>query len=173
MDTVQITDSQKELLIAKLQSDLEKIDVKLKQLQDEKKETLELIEKFKSSLPTTNPGKRQSLLKGRNFSWKSISLDILSKRRAFLTTEEVYNDFIELNPDFTSHDKRNIQASISGALSQLSTANQVVRIEKKFGKGNFWGLPDWFGPEGEAFEEFKSNLITLGATDFRYTPISN
>lgn len=169
MDTINLTDREKELLIEQLERDLVQLDKDLEEIEKKKSETANLIRKLRSFQSANNP-KRQSLLKGHDFTWKSISLKILSETREFLTTDGVYKYFIGIHPEFKAEDPKNVQASLSGALSQLSKSRQVVRIEKKFGKGNYWGLPNWFYPDGRVYDDLKDQLVRMGMSDFTYQP---
>jgi hypothetical protein len=169
------TDTEKRLLIDKLEAELDQLEMDLVEIEKQKRDSQALIKKLKNSL-TDNGGvqtKRQSLLKGKDFTWKSKCLEILSLKSNFLTTDELYNLFIELNQDFVGIDKRTVQASLSGALSQLADIEEVVKIEKKFGKGNYWGLPAWFTNDGKAIEAYQIQLNQRGLGDFRFIPIFN
>ncbi len=166
----QLTDRQKEILLKQLQDRLSKIASQQEDLWNEEKEIQSLIKgvNAQSTAGNTSLKKRQSLLKDQDFNWKSISIEILRDKGRFLSTDDVFMEFLNLKPTFKDVAKKNIQASFSSALTKLSEDGEAVKIIRTYGKGSYWGLPNWFDIDGLPLPGFKEQLITKGIVDFRY-----
>jgi hypothetical protein len=171
-----LTDFDKQILLEQLRQGLknleqELIDLDVLKLEINKKieGVMNLIFKIENQETKENTGKRTSLLKGQDFTWKTISIEILKDKRRLFTTDEIYSEFIIIKPEFSDHDKkRNIQASFSSALAQLAESKEMVKIDRKYGKGNYWALPDWFGLSGSPLPEFTEQFERLQIADFKY-----
>jgi hypothetical protein len=169
-------DLRKQVHLEQLNQGLQKLQQELVDLDNQKQLVYKKIDVVKSLIKDVenqeskdNIVKRQSLLRGQDFTWKTMSLEILKDKRRLLTTDEIYSEFVSLKPEFSGLDKkRNIQASFSSALAQLSDSNEVVKIDRKYGKGNYWSLPDWFGNNGSALPEFTEQFERHQLSDFKY-----
>lgn len=149
MDTVLLTEFEKDMLLKKCEIELEEVEKKRKDL-------LSLINKLKNSTP-----KKASLTSDKKFTWKSISLQILKELDDFLMTDDIYNEVIKRHPEFASESRRTIVASLSGSLSQLATAGRLNKVENPLGLGNYWGLSDWFDGNVPVFP-YSQKLIERG-----------
>jgi len=140
MDTTNIalTDQQKKLLVKSSED-------RLKELDKEREELIDLLSKLKSvETESKTPIRKQK------FTWKSLCLSILEEADELLKTDEVYELALkkyptELNPDLDPSNKRSkVVGSLSSSLSQLTTNNKVNKVDNPLNTGNFWGLSDWF-----------------------------
>ncbi len=166
-----LTDSEREILLQNLEERLAQLENQRIKLEADKEGIISVIRKLKAQEPKSDGSiKRQSLLKGHDFTWKTIALEILKDKRRVMTTDEVYSEFIQLKPEFNGIEKKkNLQASFSSALSQLSELNEVVKIDRKFAKGSYWGLPDWFPfPDGQPLPEIREQLERYQINGFIY-----
>lgn len=168
MDTRDLTDSERELLIKGVQNELEQLEKEIQILHQRKNALGLVLKKLQAKSSADDEPKKPSFLKTYGLSWKGICMESLRKIQNFQATGDVYDYLIERYPESKNANKNKTLASLSWALSQLARQNEVVQIERKFSKGHLWGLPEWFNVDGFPIGDFEKELLLKGVPEFKY-----
>jgi hypothetical protein len=172
MDVNQLTTVERDLLVKTVETEIDQIDSDIQQLLQRKHDLEALVEKLKNGGATSDESdsKTQSWLRKTNRSLKQLCIESLEKIDDFQITSDVYEYIRECYPESKNGDRDKIIASLSWSLSQLSETGLVVKIDRKFSKGFFWGLPQWFNVDGKPLGEYERKLFLKGVPDFVYKP---
>lgn len=90
-------------------------------------------------------------------NWKLIALNILKGTDELLTTNEVYDILISEKPEVEQYSRSKIIQKLSGGLTKLVKMKRAKSHSNPLGKGNFWGLIQWFDGD-EIKEDYKRTL---------------
>jgi len=152
MKSISLKEQEVEELVSFYEQELDKANERVSTLKD-------MLKKLKGERPSieTSDNKKKKPKKLPKLDLPGLIKDTLTEKNEVL----IVSDFVDIalnkfNLDLQDNQKKQFTANLSATLFRLNKAGELNKYPIKDKKRGFWyGLTEWFEPNGELKEPFK------------------